>query len=48
MSVALFIQAKQFERGIAQPRFCIAGDNVLNKRGDRTTAKNLNHNQLEA
>ena len=44
----MFIQAKKFERGIAQPRSYIAGDNVLNKRSDRTTAKTQNYNQLEA
>ena len=48
MSVALFIQAEKSERDIAQPRFCIAGDNIFIKRGDRSTAKNQNRNQSEA
>ena len=38
MSFVLFIQTKKSECGISQPRYCIAGDNGLKKRGDRTTA----------
>ena len=41
LSVALLSQAKKSEFGIAQPSSCIAGENVLNERFARLTARNL-------